>query len=128
MVNAAEARERGDLDALAARLGEAFAADQCPVCLLPLLGDALVEAGRSDSARVINRRYLETPYIHRLESDARYLVPVLVALARLEMAAGADETAAALARRAAGLLRSGDPETAALLTEAQRLQRRGSSR
>jgi tetratricopeptide (TPR) repeat protein len=98
-----EARGRGDLAALMAALDSAVTLGECPICLLPALARAQARAGLTDSAAQTYRRYLATPYIHRLAVDAEYLVPVLRELAELYEQQDQAEQATALRQRAAAL-------------------------
>jgi DNA-binding SARP family transcriptional activator/tetratricopeptide (TPR) repeat protein len=100
-----DARARGDAPGMAVALRGAQDADECPICQLPDLARAEVAAGRPDSAIAAYRRYLETPYIHRLVADAEQMAPTLDGLARLYRERGMEEPAAGLAERAQSLRR-----------------------
>jgi DNA-binding SARP family transcriptional activator/tetratricopeptide (TPR) repeat protein len=100
-----DARARGDAQGVALALRAAQDADECPICQLPDLARAEVAAGRPDSAIAAYRRYLETPYIHRLVADAEQMAPVLDGLARFYRERGMEEPAAGLAQRAQELRR-----------------------
>jgi tetratricopeptide (TPR) repeat protein len=65
---------------------EAFrAADQgmCPTCILPMLGMAYDLAGQADSTLAIYERYLETPWITRIETDMLVLADVYERLGQI---------------------------------------------
>jgi hypothetical protein len=105
LLEAEDARARGDAAGVALALRAAQDADECPICQLPDLARSEADAGRPDSAIAAYRRYLETPYIHRLVADAAQMAPALDELARLYRERGMEEPAAALTQRAQALRR-----------------------
>ena len=66
----------------------------CTICLLPQLGRAYEEAGAPDSAIAAYERYLSTPFLYRLDSDAVWRPYVLQRLAALHERQGRRERAA----------------------------------
>lgn len=103
LLSADSARARGETASAVAALRRAQAADECPICRLPQLAEAYLTAEMTDSAIATYRRYLETPYVHRLASDAVQLETVLGELARLYEDEGQPERAEPLLQRAATL-------------------------
>jgi tetratricopeptide (TPR) repeat protein len=101
LLSADSARARGETAGAIAAHRRAQAADDCPICRLPQLAEAYLTAEMTDSAIATYRRYLETPYIHRLASDAVHLERVLGELARLYEEEGQPERAEPLLQRAA---------------------------
>jgi tetratricopeptide (TPR) repeat protein len=60
----------------------------CPVCDLPMLGRAYDLAGASDSAIAVYARYLDTPWLDRIEIDGPFLPSVHKRLGELYEARG----------------------------------------
>ena len=91
-------------------LRQAAAAEECPICALPELAQAYDLGGAGDSAIAVYERYLETPWIGRLEVDAVRLPPVYERLGELYEARHEPERAAIMYRRMIALWREADPE------------------
>jgi eukaryotic-like serine/threonine-protein kinase len=66
----------------------------CPVCALPVLGRAYVQAAEPDSAIAVYTRYLDTPSPNRLGTDALQLPRALLTLAELHEERGDRDSAA----------------------------------
>jgi tetratricopeptide (TPR) repeat protein len=71
-----------------AELRLAAGQEECALCSLPALGRSYELAGRSDSAIAVYERYLQTPWMKRLELDAVELEPLRLRLAELYEARG----------------------------------------
>jgi tetratricopeptide (TPR) repeat protein len=91
-------------------LRQAAAGEECPICALPELAQAYDLGGAGDSAIAVYERYLETPWIGRLEVDAVRLAPVYERLGELYEARHEPERAATMYRRMIALWREADPE------------------
>jgi eukaryotic-like serine/threonine-protein kinase len=95
----ADARQRVAADLRTLRAGIALADDRsddairelravlqtepCPICPLPALGHAYRRGGQPDSAIAVFTRYVETPWMGRLNNDALELPLILLALGEL---------------------------------------------
>lgn len=83
----------------------------CPICLLPLLGQAYDLAEQPDSVIAIYERYLNTPWLDRLDNADWYaLAGVYERLAGLYELRGDRERAAHYYNRFIELWRNADPE------------------
>jgi Tfp pilus assembly protein PilF len=91
-------------------LRQAEALDECTVCELPWLAASYELAGDTARAIVTYERYLATPWLFSFETDASWLAPSLVRLARLYELAGQREKAAAIRAELAKLLAGADAE------------------
>jgi tetratricopeptide (TPR) repeat protein len=92
---------------------EAFrAADQgmCPICLLPMIGVAYDLANQADSTVAIYERYLETPWVARIETDMLVLPSIYERLGQLYAARGDAEAARDNYTRFIQLWENADPE------------------
>lgn len=82
----------------------------CPICDLYELGDAYQRAGLPDSAVAVYQRYLTTPWLNRLGSDAQYLARVLRRLGELHEGRGDRARALEYYSRFVELWKDADPE------------------
>ena len=101
-------------------LRQAAADEQCPTCALPELAQAYDLGGAGDSAVSVYERYLETPWIGRLEVDAVRLVAVYERLGELYEARHEPQRAAAMYRRMIALWHEADPELRPRVAAAER--------
>ena len=106
----AAALARGRYGDAVLELRQAAAAEECPICALPELAQAYDLGGAGDSAIAVYERYLETPWIGRLEVDAVRLPPAYERLGELYEARREPERAATMYRRMIALWREADPE------------------
>ena len=91
----------------------------CAWCLEPQIGDAFFEAGLPDSAAVHYERYLEGPWLHRLDIDAIWLPRTLERLGQLYEARGDTEAARRHYRRFIELWDEADPPLQPRVQEAR---------
>jgi tetratricopeptide (TPR) repeat protein len=84
--------------------------EECALCSLPALGRSYDLAGQADSAVAVYERYLQTPWMKRLELDATELGAVCLRLGELYQERGDRETGAAMYRRVAALWNGADGE------------------
>lgn len=82
---------------------------QCPICALPELARAYDLGGARDSAVAVYERYLETPWIGRLELDAVHLPWICERLGELYEERDEPQRAATMYRRMVTLWRQADP-------------------
>jgi hypothetical protein len=92
-----------------AELRQAAATDECAICSLAPLARSYDLAGVPDSAIAAYRRYLDTPWMKRLENDAVERGPILLRLGELYDTRGDRGRAAAADRELAALWQAGDP-------------------
>ncbi len=85
-------------------------ASPCPICNLPDLERAYEAAGIPDSAIAVGERYLATPWVDRILTDATDLAPMHERLSRLYDAHGDHARAAEHAARFIALWEHADPE------------------
>ena len=101
-------------------LRQAAAEEQCPTCALPELAQAYDLGGAGDSAVAVYERYLETPWMGRLEIDAVRLPPAYERLGELYEARHEPQRAAAMYRRMIALWQEADPELRPRVAAAER--------
>ena len=102
------------------RLQEAAKVDYCPICALADLARAYEAVGNRDSALVVWRRYVETPWSERWSSDGEYTGVALARIAALSSDAGDEVGAKAAYGRLAALWAEADPEMKPLVRDAER--------
>jgi tetratricopeptide (TPR) repeat protein len=105
-------------------------ADQgaCPICILPLLGEAYDAAGQTDSVIAVYERYLDTPWLTRLtSSDWWALARVYERLGGLYELRGDTGKAEAYYGRFVELWEDADPELQPRVEAARRALERLSS-
>jgi eukaryotic-like serine/threonine-protein kinase len=91
-----------------------------PTTVLPLLGHAFDQAGQADSAIVYYERYLDTPDLFRMMTDAEWLALVLERLGQLHEARGNRTAAARYYTAFLELWQSADAELQPRVREARR--------
>ncbi len=84
--------------------------ENCWMCLLPDLGRAYELEGQADSALAIYGRYLERPWITRLDVDVYYLAMVYERLGALYEERGNTEKATYYYGKLVELWKDADPE------------------
>jgi eukaryotic-like serine/threonine-protein kinase len=102
-------RASGRFDEAIAALRVAQAESPCAICLLPELAETYALAARPDSAIAVYRRYLETPWLSRLEQDAFYRPITHLGLAELYADQGRHDEAADHYARLLDLWRDAEP-------------------
>jgi eukaryotic-like serine/threonine-protein kinase len=101
-------------------------APQCVPCGLPDLARTFDLAGRPDSARVYYERFIDTPFLPRLDNDARVLPQALERLGELYEMTGDVANAVAVTSRFVTLWENADPELQPRVQAArERLRRLG---
>jgi hypothetical protein len=91
----------------------------CPVCDLPMLGRAYDLAGVPDSAIAVFARYLDTPFLDRVEVDGKFLPGVHKRLGELYEAKGQRDKALAQYRVFIDLWKDADPALQPKVTDAR---------
>lgn len=82
----------------------------CRICNLPLMGRSLELAGEPDAALALYERYVSTPDMNLLQTDALYLARVLERLGDLHAERGDTDRAQHFYRRFVELWGDADPE------------------
>ncbi len=106
LIALAEGRTAGAIDEL--RRGDF--GRLCIICVLPHLGRAYELNGEPDSALAVYERYVETPYLHRVGSDAHYLAWIYERLGWLHEEKGKTEKAIHYYGKFVDLWKDADPE------------------
>jgi tetratricopeptide (TPR) repeat protein len=92
----------------------------CPICALGSLGRAYDAAGEPDSAIAAYERYLSTPFVFRMFSDAIWLARTYHRLGELYEERGKREKAAEYYAKFVRLWKDADPELKPEITEVKR--------
>ncbi|MEE8551226.1 MAG: tetratricopeptide repeat protein [Gemmatimonadota bacterium] len=100
----------GNASEAIAELRRADELESCWMCLLPDLGRAYDLAGQADSALAIYGRYLERPWITRLDVDVYFLAMVYERLGALYEERGNTEKATYYYGKLVELWKGADPE------------------
>lgn len=92
----------------------------CPICFQTELGQAYLAAGQPDSAIAAYERYLNTPFLHRVQMDNFNLWAVLIGLGEAYEATGNTARAVENYNRLVEQWKDADPELQSLIDDFKR--------